>query len=124
MRNSEVIRLLEHSARTSPLAPRRLRHAKTGGLVHCGLVLQKVDGRGVTYFAESDVLWSDRDALSRDVADVLIAMSDPTTSRWSFLIEHVRALAESTTVYFSDVHPNPAREEFLAEWELVRRLAQ
>ena len=123
MRHSEVIRLLERSARTSPLAPRQLSPAKTGGLVHCGLVLQKVDGRGLSYFPEADVLWSDRDALSRDVADVMIAMSDPTTSRWSFLIEHVRALAEATTVYFSDVHPNPAREEFLAEWELVRRLA-
>jgi hypothetical protein len=86
-------------------------------------VLQKVDGRGPSYFPEADVLWCDRDALSRDIADVMIAMSDPTTSRWAFLIEHVRALAESTTVYFSDVDPNPAREEFLAEWELVRRLA-
>jgi hypothetical protein len=92
-------------------------------LVHCGLVLQKVDGRGHSFFPEANALWCDRDALSRDVADVMIAMSDPNTSRWSFLIEHVRALAESTTVYFSDVHPNPARDEFLAEWELVRSLA-
>jgi hypothetical protein len=123
MRDSEVIRLLERSARSSPLAPRSHRAAKTGGLVHCGLVLQKVDGRGVSYFPEAEGLWSDRDALSRDIADVMIAMSDPTSSRWSFLIEHVRALAESTTVYFSDAAPNPARDEFLAEWELVRRLA-
>jgi hypothetical protein len=123
MRSSAVFRLLETSARTSPLARRRPRAAKTGGLVHCGLVLQKIDGRSFAVFHEADVYWRDRAALAKDVADVMIAMSDPGASGWEALVEQVRALASTTSVYFSDVSPNPAREEFLAEWELVRTLA-
>lgn len=105
------------------MAPRQPRTAKTGGLVHCGLVLQKIDGRAHTVFPENGMLWADRDALSKDVADVMIAMSDPQASTWEALVEQVRALAVGTSVYFANVEPNPAREQFLAEWELVRVLA-
>ena len=123
MRTSHVIRLLEHSARTSPLVNHAPRQAKTGGIVHCGLVLQKIDGRAYTAFPEANVLWSDRAALSKDVTDVMVAMSAPSAIGWESLVDQVRALASDTSAYFADIEPNPAREEFLAEWELVRRLA-
>jgi hypothetical protein len=127
MSSSDVVRLLERSARTSSMAPKPLSErasAKTGGLVHCGLVLQKIDGRAYTIFPENRVLWADREALSKDVADVMIAMSDPFSTTWDALIEQVRVLAASTNVYFARVTPNPARDQFLAEWKLVRALAE
>ncbi len=126
MSSSDVVRLLERSARTSSMAPKpaeAVRSAKTGGLVHCGLVLQKIDGRAYTIFPENRVLWADREALSKDVADVMIAMSDPFSTTWEALVEQVRVLAATTSVYFAHVTPNVARAQFLAEWELVRTLA-
>ncbi len=123
MSSSDVVRLLERSARTSSMAPKPPRSAKTGGLVHCGLVLQKIDGRAYTIFPENRVLWADREALSKDVADVMIAMSDPFSTTWEALVEQVRILAETTNVYFARVMPNAARDQFLAEWQLVRALA-
>jgi hypothetical protein len=124
MSSSDVVRLLERSARTSSMAPKPPKSAKTGALVHCGLVLQKIDGRAYTIFPENRVLWVDREALSKDVADVMIAMSDPFSSTWEALLEQVRVLAASTNAYFAHVTPNPARDQFLAEWQLVRALAQ
>ncbi len=119
MRTSQVVRLLERSARSG--LPRPPRAAKKGGLIHCGLVLQKMEGRSHTNYPNADLLWRDRLALSRDVANVMVAMS--TASRWEPLFEQVHALATDTTAYFADIRPNPARDEFLAEWELVRSLA-
>lgn len=127
MSSSDVVRLLERSARTSSMARhpgRTPRAAKPGGLVHCGLVLQKIDGRAYTVFPENSVLWTDREALSKDVADAMIAMSDSSSTTWEALIAQVRALAATTSVYFARVAPNAARDEFLAEWDLVRLLAQ
>jgi hypothetical protein len=123
MRASQVIRLLEHTARTSPLASRARRAASTRQILQCGLVLQKVDGRAFASLPESDVLWCDRDALSKDVADVMFAMSDPGATDWGALMDQIHTLASMTTAYFANIEPNPARDEFLAEWKIVRALS-
>ena len=95
-----------------------------GAIANCGLVLKKLDFTSPPHYPTDPNLYNDLSALNNDVQNVQNILTDPSASEgWCEAIQDVHSLS-STSLYFNDTGgANQAREEFLQDWALVKRLA-
>ena len=95
-----------------------------GAIANCGLVLKKLDFSVAPNYSSDPTFYTNLDALNRDVQAVQNLLTDPlATSGWCEAIADVLALASGSTAYFSSVTPNPARDDFVQDWNRVKQLA-
>ena len=97
-----------------------------GAVANCGLVLKKLDFSIAPNYPTNPALYTNLDQLNRDVQQVQNLLTDPLAgSGWCEMIADVIALAGGSTAYFSDTspNPNPARDEFLQDFNRVKQLA-
>lgn len=98
--------------------------ARKPGVQKVSLVLKLLDTSEPPSYRDDSNFYSNRGLLFDHVQLVSSVMLDPGASEgWQPMILNIRNVAQQTDAYFRDVQPNPARDEFLQDWDKVRDLA-